>query len=137
MPTALGEFRWMAGKHGGCVDKQQGPDREHRPGSSVLDAAAPVISMILVIYANARRSVQKQSLKPSCCFTMVVAQHSAESLAPFDWDAKLAPDARLNQQLVAHPLMITFAMERTTSIPARLIIPRDASEYFVSRSKSR
>ncbi len=30
----------MAGKHGGGVDKQQGPDREHRPESSVLEAAA-------------------------------------------------------------------------------------------------
>jgi hypothetical protein len=41
---------------------------------------------------------------------MVVAQHSAESLAPFDWEANLAHDARRNQQLVSEPLMVAFTM---------------------------
>ena len=41
---------------------------------------------------------------------MIVAEHSAESLAPFGWDARLTHDARRNQQLVAQPLMVTFTM---------------------------
>jgi hypothetical protein len=41
---------------------------------------------------------------------MVVAQHCAESLASFDWDVRLDPDTRRNQQPIAQPSMIAFTM---------------------------
>jgi hypothetical protein len=53
---------------------------------------------------------KSQSGRSSCCLTMVVAQHSAESLAPFDWDPRLIHAARRYHQPIAQPLMVTFTM---------------------------
>jgi hypothetical protein len=41
---------------------------------------------------------------------MVVAQHSAKALAPFDWNAGITHYPRLNQQQITQPLMVTFTM---------------------------
>jgi transposase len=66
------------------------------------------------VYGHLRRCQafcpRTQSGSPSCCFAMVVAQHSTESLAPFDWDARITHNARRNQQPVSQPLMVTFTM---------------------------
>src|SRR4051794_587116 len=51
-----------------------------------------------------------QSEIPSCRFAMLVAQHSTESLAPFDWETRIIHEARRNREAVAQTLMVTFTM---------------------------
>jgi hypothetical protein len=56
------------------------------------------------------RNVQKQSRHWSSCPAMIIAEHSAESLTPFDSGVRVVKGAEGQQQAVFQPLMISLGM---------------------------
>jgi len=68
-----------------------------RKNRDICEAASDCVAPLAPLFSDLRAALvttdpvlsKITSLSPSCRFTMVVTQHSAESLAPFDWDARL------------------------------------------------
>jgi len=56
------------------------------------------------------RIVQKLGRSWSSCYAMIVAQDSAQSLAPFNLTVTFVNIGVGQQQLVSEPLMISFAV---------------------------
>ena len=60
----------------------------------------PCCTRLLEWFDTSDRNVQKQNRSWSSCLAMIIAEHSAESLTPFDSGVRFANGAERPQQAV-------------------------------------
>lgn len=73
------------------------------------------------------RIVQKQSRSRSSCLAVIVAQHSAESLTPFDSRVVFANGGGGLRQPVSEPLMISLPV-----IVGHILCDRVSKRYLIA-----